>query len=118
MKRLLVRVGLGVIFLLAGGCGGPPQIGPDEEAFKAVDALYTAVTSRRPQLLDQCDRQLQDLQKQGKLPEPAHEALQKIIAKARDGEWEPAALDLSKFMKGQRRPQNTEESRGQRRSKQ
>jgi len=117
MKRLPVVVGLVALFLQAGGCEGPPQIGPDEEAFKAVDALYTAVTSRSPKLLDQCDRKLQDLQTQGKLPEPAHEALQKIIGKARDGEWEPAALDLSKFMKGQRRPQNAEEPRGQRRSK-
>ncbi len=116
MKRLPVSIGLVAVLLLAVGCGGPPQIGSDEEAFKAVDALYTAVTSRRPQLLDQCDRQLQDLQKQGKLPEPAYEALQKIIGKARDGEWEPAAVALSKFMKGQRRPENTEESRGHGRS--
>src|SRR5215510_11903124 len=62
MKRLPVAAGLVALFLLAGGCGGPPQIGPDEEAFKAVDALYTAVTSRSPKLLDQCDRKLQDLQ--------------------------------------------------------
>src|SRR5262245_29093413 len=116
MKRWPVLVGLCAIFLLAVGCGDPPQIGPDEEAFKAVDALYTAVTSRRPQLLDQCDRQLQDLQKQGKLPDPAHEALQKIIAKARNEEWEAAALALSKFMKGQRRPEHTEEAKGHGRS--
>src|SRR5262245_1887059 len=94
-----------VAFVVAcAGCG-PAQIGPDEDAFKAVDALYTAVTSRSEKLLDQCDRRLQELEAQGKLPTPAFDELRSIISKARDGEWESAASALSKFMKGQRRPE-------------
>lgn len=103
MKRLGFLLPLGLVAISAGGCGGPPQIGMDEEAFKGVDALYTAVTSKRTDLLDQCDSNLKELKSAGKIPEPAHRALESIIAKARTGKWETATEELSTFMRGQRR---------------
>ena len=80
-----------------------PQIGADEEAFKTVDALFTAVTSRSPPLLEQCDQRLRKLHTDGKLSDPAFRSLEKIMARARDGKWQPAAEDLYAFMRGQRR---------------
>jgi hypothetical protein len=85
------------------GCA-PPQLGEHEECFKEVDALYTAVTSKSPKLLEDCDRRLRELKEAGKLPEPAARSLDAVVAKARKGEWQPAAVDLHRFMKGQRRP--------------
>jgi len=93
-----------VVLVLLNGCGKPPQIGADGKSFKGVDALYTAVTARDPKLLNQCAKNLQDLKIAGKLPEPAFHSLEAIIAKARDGNWQSAAADLTWFMKGQRRP--------------
>ena len=99
MRRLAL---VGFVLLLA-GCGGPAQLGPDEDCFKAVDALYTAVTAKSPKLLDQCEQRLQGLKSAGKLPEAAFASLTGVIRKARDGKWQPAAEQLSDFMKGQRR---------------
>ncbi len=98
----LFLVALGV-FLLLSGCGRPAQIGPDREAFQAVDALYTAVSLRETEPLDRCERSLHDLREQGKLPEGAGRTLDAIIAQARDGEWETAQSRLGDFMRGQRR---------------
>lgn len=95
---VLFLLGLG---LLVSGCGAP-QIGTDEKCFKTVDALYTAVTSRNPKLVAQCER-LQQLHAQEKLPEAAFRTLTGIIEKACAEKWLPAAEELSEFMKGQRR---------------
>ena len=43
------------------GCSGPPQMGGDKEVFGAVDALYTAVTAKRTDLLDRSEQKLTDL---------------------------------------------------------
>ena len=90
------------LFLLGAGCGGPPQLGAVKENHGAVDALFTALTSRRPALLDQSAGRLQRLRATGTLPEAAAARLDAIVAKARRGEWEPAARDLADFMSGQR----------------
>ena len=82
------------------GCG-PPQIGPDDKAFKTVDALYTAVSMREPVQLERCERTLKDLAKDGKLPDATYRSLEQIIIKARNNQWDAAAEDLRWFMKGQ-----------------
>jgi hypothetical protein len=89
--------------LIIGGCGSQPQIGPDREAFKSVDALYTAISLRDPGLLDRCAARLGELAASGKLPEPAHRSLGEIIAEARSGRWEPSQEQLARFMEAQRR---------------
>src|SRR5690349_15681188 len=87
---------------LAAGCG-PPQIGMDREAFKAVDALYTAVSLRDPALVDRCDKSLDALHDAGKLPDSAHVALESMIRDAKAGGWDGAISRLNDFMLGQRR---------------
>ncbi len=86
-----------------GGCGGPPQIGVDEESFKSVDALYTAISLRDQKLVDRCDGRLRELKDGKKLPEAAGTSLDAIIVKARGGKWEDAQTRLGEFMRGQRR---------------
>lgn len=88
--------------LLCAGCG-PPQMGADRDAFKAVDALYTAVGLRDPKRVDQCSATLKGLRDAGKLPAVAAATLDSIVAEARGQQWEPALEHLSGFMEGQRR---------------
>ncbi len=95
---LLLLCGLGVA-----GCGRPPQIGPDEAVFGEVDALYTAVTAKRPDLLDQSRARLDELHKSGKVPEAAYQKLSVICEQAERQEWRPAAEKLWHFMRGQRK---------------
>ncbi len=88
---------------LASGCFGPPQMGPDREAFTTIDALFTAVSLREPTRVDRCAEGLSKLHDAGKLPKPAHDALAAIIAEAKGGQWEPAQERLREFMLAQRR---------------
>jgi hypothetical protein len=99
MRRTAV---IAILALALGGCGGPPQIGGDRDAFKAVDALYTAVSLRDPGLLGRCEATLQDLRAKDKLPESAGKSLEAIVAEARAGGWEAAQANLGDFMRGQR----------------
>ena len=81
----------------------PPQMGVDDDVFKTVDALYTAISLRDPKLLDQCDGRLRELKDEKKLPEAAGTLLDAVIAKARGGKWEDAQSRLGDFMRGQKR---------------
>ena len=104
--RVTIAVAAGAVVLLAAGFvwfRGPPQMGADEEAFKAVDALFTAVTARDEKLLGQCERHLGDLRHAGKLPPGAGDYVDHVTRMARAGRWEPAAERLYDFMLAQRR---------------
>jgi hypothetical protein len=81
----------------------PPQMGADDEAFKTVDALFTAVTARDEKLLGRCERQLQACRDVGKLPAAAATHLDGVIRQARAGRWESASERLYDFMRAQRR---------------
>lgn len=100
--RTKAPMGLSLAALLLAGCGSP-QMGADREAFKAVDALYTAVSLRDNKLVDQCAGQLRELRTAGKLPDDAAAALDSIIDEAKAGRWEPSQLRLASFMEAQRR---------------
>ena len=89
--------------VVATGCGGPAQMGADPATFKAVDALYTALGLHDLKLVDQCQKQIAELQTQEKIPPPAAAALASYIAEARNDKWESAQFKLSEFMEGQRR---------------
>ena len=91
-----------LLALVAAGCGSPPQIGADKETFRAVDALYTAVSLREQALVARCESRLAQLRDAGKLPVAASDALTSIINEARNGQWEPAQARLARFMEGQR----------------
>lgn len=107
-RRPAVAAGAVCFALLLIGCWflffrGPPQLGPDDEAFKNVDALFTAVTARDEKLLGQCAQRLHALKEAGKLPGNAATYLDAVIGQAREGRWESAAERLYDFMLGQRR---------------
>lgn len=104
MSNATRAVSLGFL-IVAGliGCGRPAQIGADKDAFKAVDALYTAVSLREGPRLDECERTLEGLHASGKLPDSAVQALDSIIARARGGRWDDAQDRLRTFMLGQKR---------------
>src|SRR4051794_21658654 len=99
------------------GCGKPAQLGSDDKAFHEVDALYTAVTARRSDLVDACEQRLTDLHAAGKVPDDALAELRRVIERTRAGEWESAAERLHEFMKGQERPQITSQNEPWRRGK-
>jgi hypothetical protein len=98
-----VRAAAAATLLTVLGSFGPPQMGPDREAFKAIDALYTAVSLHEPTQLERCSGRLSELREAGKLPASAHDALAAIIAEARGGLWEQSQARLRTFMLGQRR---------------
>ena len=81
----------------------PPQMGPDDEVFNTVDALFTAVTARDVKQLAACQTRLVTYREAGKLPKPSAEYLNDVIAKAHNGSWETAAKWLYDFMLAHRR---------------
>jgi hypothetical protein len=81
----------------------PPQMGADEDVFRSVDALYTAVRSRNEVQLSRCEERLRGYREAGKLPKKSADYLSRVIAKARSGRWEAATEELYEFMLAQRR---------------
>jgi ammonia channel protein AmtB len=81
----------------------PSQLGDNERAFSAVDALFTAVTARNEQLLADCEARLKALVNEGVLDDKNSEYLASVVAQAKTGQWQQAARRLYKFMQGQRR---------------
>ena len=92
-----------LLLLSLSGCGRPPQVIDNEECFGAVEALWTAVTSKRTDLLEQTATELERLRAAGSLSEAGHRALTAIIRDARSKEWTKSATNLKQFMQGQRR---------------
>lgn len=80
-----------------------PQLDPSDEVYASVDALFTAVTARRAELVAQCETELASLHGEGKIPQPAWQRLSRAIALAKSDDWEPAAKDLYRFIEQQRR---------------
>ncbi|MCY2964010.1 MAG: hypothetical protein NT069_10265, partial [Planctomycetota bacterium] len=74
-----------LIALGASGCGKPPQVLGDDECFKTVDALWTAITARSPELLEKSSAELKRLHDARQLSEEGFVALEKIAAKAKSG---------------------------------
>ncbi len=81
----------------------PPQMGTDEEVFKTVDALYTAVRMKDESKVAQCEKLLQSYRESGKVSKDSAAYLDRVIAKTRDGRWESATEQLYEFMLAQRR---------------
>ena len=92
-----------------------PQMGGDEDVFRTVDALYTAVRMRDEARLAQCEKLLHSYREAGKLPKGSADYLDGIIAKAKSGKWEAATERLYDFMLAQRRdgvqPHHTDKPR-------
>ncbi len=106
-KRIVLSVVCGLsillLILIVRHLRTPPQMGADEEVFKTVNALFTALTSKNTSRLDDCGKRLRDYREAGKLPETAAKSLDSIMKQAREGQWDPAARRLYEFMLVQRR---------------
>lgn len=107
-RNRLATIVLGIlaiaaIVLLTQFLRSQPQFGADEEVFKTVDALFTALTSRDNQRLSDCEQRLQTYRAAGTLPSSAAKKLDGIVKQARSGEWEASARKLYDFMLAQRR---------------
>jgi hypothetical protein len=100
---LLALAAIGLVAILVVALHRPPQMGADEEVFRTVDALYTAVASRDEKRLAECERRLQGYRAEARLPDSAADVLDGIIKKARAGKWEAATERLYDFMLAQRR---------------
>jgi hypothetical protein len=94
--------GLCIAVLLWIWLGRAPQIGGDKDAIKAVDALFTAVTSRNESWLRDCEERLHALRDADRLSRSASDYLDGIIGTARTGNWRRAAKELFAFIRSQR----------------
>lgn len=92
------RLWVGLFLLSLSGCG--QTVIESEESRMAIDALYTAVTSRRTDLVDACEQRLQSLSAAGEIPPATSRQLADIIAKARQKQWQPAAERLDRLIRG------------------
>lgn len=92
-----------MLVLLLMGCGRPAQMGSSDEVLGAVDALYTAISSRRAELLEKSATRIEALHASKELPDAAYRQLKSYIDEARKGQWDPAIRKLHEFIRGQRR---------------
>ena len=81
----------------------PPQMGSDEEVFRTVDALFTALGGKSDKQLAQCEEKLLSYRENGQITEEASTYLNGVIAMAKEGEWTNATKKLYPFMLAQRR---------------
>jgi uncharacterized membrane protein len=98
-QRFMVTV---LVASLAAGCARVAQLGDDEQAFKAADALWTAVCAKQPQLVHDTAARLTQLHADGNLPDEAFAALQEVVSKADAADWLAARTSLKSFWRGQR----------------
>ena len=92
-----------LLLLVVAGCGRPAQMGASDEVLSSVDALYTAVASRRPELLEQSAAKIEALHTSGELADAPYRQIKTYIDEARAGKWESAIRQLHEFIRGQRR---------------
>ena len=99
-------IGFLVVGLVWGGwyyLSRPPQMGTSEEAFKTVDALYTAIRNHDEKQIADCEQRIKAYRANNQLPAGAADFLEGIIAKSRAGSWDQATRSLYDFMVAQRR---------------
>jgi hypothetical protein len=80
----------------------PPQMETDEQVFKTVDALFTALNAKDRARLEECERRLKAYHDEGKTSDAVASRLDSIVKQAEDGQWKPAAKKLYAFILGQR----------------
>lgn len=80
-----------------------PQIGPQPQVLKTVDALYTAIRNQDLPRIQTCEKQLLLYLDEGTLPKKPCQHLMGIIAQAKNEEWQIASKSLYRFMLDQQR---------------
>lgn len=100
---LLCLVLLALAARLWYGYRSQPQLPANDEVFKTVDALFTAVTAHDTRRLADCQQRLAKYKDRGALPAAAAKRLDRIIGLAQSGDWTAAAHRLYDFMQAQQR---------------
>lgn len=85
------------------GCNRVPQVLSDEAVFGELDALYTAVTTKRPDLLKECQRRIANLHDEKRMSDAGYKEVQAIVTLSEQNKWSSAAQRLYDFMRGQRK---------------
>jgi len=99
--------------VLTNGCGGPPQVGLSNH--RLVHGLRTAVSARRTDWLDSSAQLAAERHAEGELNDAAFAAIESIVAKARDGQWEDAQSEVLALAKAQQAtPDEIKASKAQR----
>ena len=103
LRRLVGALGLLTVPLVIvwwPGCRQYPPV-TSREALTLLRLLNTACNTRDPVRLAEAERQLADLDRQGKLSAKEKAAFEKIVARARAGEWEEAEAAAFKMAQDQ-----------------
>ena len=79
-----------------------PQLNADDDVLRNIDGLFTAVTARSKPLLAECERKLNTLHQEGRIPEPAWKKLSQFIESAKKDQWETASQRLYGFIEMQK----------------
>jgi len=90
------------LLLVPVGCR-QPQVLNNDDAFRQLDALWTAISARRPEMIRQCRDGLTQLHRDQKLSDAGWKVVEGILTQAEQGDWTNAALRLKKLIRGQRR---------------
>src|SRR4051794_9276421 len=77
----------GVLVSAAAGCSRTPQLDGDREALSAADALWTSITAKDSNLLENSAAKLDKLHTEAHLSDDAYGALESVIQTARAGNW-------------------------------
>lgn len=102
LRSLLPLIAASSFALLLAGCNRTPQLG-NEAAMGECEALYTAVTTKRTDLLAACRKRLATLHASGQLSDAAESQLESVCEQCDRKEWRPAAERLYAFMRAQRK---------------
>ena len=98
---LFLICGLGISTIA--GCRPVPQVLTDEAVFGELDAFYTAVTTKRRDLLGDCVKRLTQLHTEVKLSDAGFAEVEAIAKLTEADKWTAAAERLYTFMRGQRK---------------
>lgn len=100
--KIWIAVLLCAMSLVWAGCG-PPQVLNSDESLKSLDALWTAVTSQKSELLANAAKDLKRMHDQKRMSDAGWRSIDAIIKQAELGDWQGAAKKLRDFIKGQRK---------------
>src|SRR3954464_5410660 len=105
MCRLQATAILALLLLTVAGCSRTPQLDGDREALSAADALWTSITAKDSNLLENSAAKLDKLHAEAHVSDDAYGALESVIQTAGAGNWSDARAALKAFVRGQRPPE-------------
>lgn len=95
-RRWLAAIGVTAI----AGCSRETQFAPSNR--RLIESLYTAISARNAEWLEENAKTVQSLAGEGKLDQAEREALEGIIALTRASDWKGAEGKINALRDGQR----------------